>query len=305
MASLTEFDVQRRMCGGRVLLRVRLSCDEIAWVTEPCPLFVLAPRLAYLPFFFHEVFEHFKAFVPPLIGQSYELWFDYAGVPLRWHYPIGVLVDVLVGTEVPTPLDLTVHFRGGPAKEVLPFSGIGDLKNAVMSAIRQAVFLQHGSATPWSKLPMQQQQRLWDAIKTADLEGCCAIRRSLLCESLSRCKGLPVRVHLGGAAAKHTVLLHPAPAFQSDDAGGALVSVGGFLSSVLPPLVDERAGHFSVVEGVEVIAHGIHIPLETPLYWIALHASYLDQFVHLVVRLPSANPTPLSPTCDAGGGLGT
>ena len=32
-------------------------------------------------------------------GQSYDIWFDYEGVPLRWHHPLGVLCDVLVGRE--------------------------------------------------------------------------------------------------------------------------------------------------------------------------------------------------------------
>lgn len=288
LVDLIEEGARKRLCGGKVLLRLRLACDEVAWVTEPSPLFRMAPRLAYLPFLFNDVYEHFKSYVPPLLGQSYEIWFDYNGIALRWHYPLGVLCDALLGLEVPVPLDLTVHFRGCTCKDLLPFSGIGDLKSAVMSAFRQAVFLQQGSAQAWSRMPMQQQQRLWDAIKAADFEACGQVERQLLCPSFAKCKKLAVRLHICGPGREHRVLLHPAPALEESGAGGPL-TLNTLLKQTLPLLFAEAGGEQSaepLLHGVQVLTQGLRLPLDTPLYWLALHASYLDHFVHLVVRLP-------------------
>jgi len=279
LPALIEEDARRQLCGGRLLLRIRLACDEIASLKEPPPLFSLAPRLAYLPFLFNDVYEHFKPSLPPRMGQSYEIWFDYNNVPLRWHYPLGVLCDVLVGREVPTPLDVTVHFRNYLSKELLPFSGIGDLQRAVMNSFRQAVFLQQGSAAPFMKLPKQQQTQLWDAISGCNLEAYSEVQQQLLCHCLARCKSLAVRLHLYGPP--HVVLLHPASAFENGE--GSPTSLRRLLLRAIPPVLDASG---VLLEGVEVVLHGVKIPLDTPLYWLALNAAYMDQFVHIAVRVP-------------------
>ena len=78
----------------------------------------------YLPFLFHDVLEHFKKSAVARMGQPYELWFDYNHIApwliratacrehvaqwfwtlafveaLKWHFPLGVLCDALVGKE--------------------------------------------------------------------------------------------------------------------------------------------------------------------------------------------------------------
>merc|ERR1719471_1193722 len=129
------------------------------------------------------------------------------------------------------------------------------------------------------KLPKQQQTQLWDAISRANLEAYSDVQRQLLCHSLARCKSLAVRLHMYGPP--HVVLLHPADALEDEDASPA--SVRRFLLRAMPPLLDASG---VLLENVEVLTHGVHIPLDTPLYWLALNAAYLDQFVHLAVRVP-------------------
>merc|ERR1719240_1462209 len=97
------------------------------------------------------------------------------------------------------PLDLTVHFTsGGASRELMPFSGISSLERAVMSAFRQAVFLEQNNTAPFMKLPKQQQTQLWDSIAKCDLEAFTAVRQQLLCQSLCKCKSLAVRLHFCG-----------------------------------------------------------------------------------------------------------
>lgn len=280
LSKLVEEDARSSICGGKVLLRIRLACDEVAALKEPAPLLVLASRLAYLPLLFDDVFEHFQACLPPRMGHAWEIWFDYDNLAMKWHYPLGVLCDLLVGRQVPAPLDLTVHFRGRPGIEVAPFTGIGDLQRAVMNSLRQAVFLQHGSAAPFMRLPKQQQTQLWDSISKSDLDGHAEAVQELLCPCLGRCKSLAVRLHIHGPP--HSALLHPAPALTESDA--LPTTVQDFLRQAMPPLLDESG---DLAEGVELLAHGAGIPLDTPLYWLALHAAYLDQFIHLVARVPA------------------
>lgn len=90
-----EKETRRLLCGGQILLRIRLAPDEVlqicfsplkdlevASLYEPEPLFSLVPRVAYLPFLFHDVLEHFKKSISRM-GQPFELWFDYNNVVPR------------------------------------------------------------------------------------------------------------------------------------------------------------------------------------------------------------------------------
>ena len=99
---------------------------------------------------------------------------------------------------------------------------------------------------------------------------CCDLR--LICSSLSECKSLAIRLHL--APPCDDILLHKAPALQN----GVASTVRNFLELAMPPLLE--------CEGLEILLQGLQVPLETPLYWLALHASYLDRFVHLVAHMP-------------------
>eukprot|EP00927_Polykrikos_kofoidii_P073219 TRINITY_DN69281_c0_g1_i1.p1 TRINITY_DN69281_c0_g1~~TRINITY_DN69281_c0_g1_i1.p1 ORF type:complete len:334 (+),score=52.14 TRINITY_DN69281_c0_g1_i1:98-1099(+) len=298
LTDLIEGDARRKLCGGRVLLRIRLASDEVASLKEPPPLFNLAPRLAYLPFLFNDVYEHFQSCLPPKLGQpSYEIWFDCNDVALKWQYPLGVLCDLLVGQEVPTPLDLTVHFRCCPTKEVMPFFGIADFQRVFMSSFRQAVFLNHKSAAPFMKLQKTAQTQLWDSIAKSSVDGDYSeVLRQLLCKNLGSVKSLAVRLHFYGPP--HEVLLQPTAVV--DQQNGRPRTVGAFLLEVMPPLFDDNG---RLMHDVEVMTQGVCVPLETPLYWLALHMAYLDQFIHLVVRVPpnELEDGGMQPQCSGGG----
>ena len=56
-----------------------------------------------------------------------EIWFEYAGEPLRWHYPIGVLFD-LHGVQDKLPWKITVHFKEFPEEILIRCSYIFVLK---------------------------------------------------------------------------------------------------------------------------------------------------------------------------------
>lgn len=314
LTTLIEEDARRQLCSGRLLLRIRLAADEVASLKEPSPIFCCAARISYLPFLFNDVYEHFQTFLPPKLGQpNYEVWVDYNNVPLKWQYPLGVLCDVLVGKDVPTPLDLAVHFRSCPTKEVMPYYCIADLQRVFMNSFRQAVYLNHRSAAPFMRLQKAPQTQLWESIARSSLESDYSdVQRQLLCKNLASCSSLALRIHLQ-AAGTHEVVLHPAPALQKD---GSPQTLFGFLLEVLPPLfpdVGAAAGAGAVgtdmakllYEGVEVLTQGLAIPLETPLYWLALHAAYLDQFVHIVVRIPPQLATGIQSASNMGIGLAT
>jgi len=173
----------------------------------------------------------------------------------------------------------TVHFRKS-SQEVLPYSGMSDLQKVVMNAFRQAVVLEHGSSALFMKLPKQQQTLLWESILKADLTNYNTVVKQLLCPNLSTCKSLAVRLHFNGPP--HLMVLHPAHPLR--DGSGEPATLRHFLHEVMPLLLDSSG---ALQDGVKLVSQGVVVPLNTPLYWLALHAAYLDHFVHLVAHLPT------------------
>jgi autophagy-related protein 5 len=68
----------------------------------------MAPRLGYLPLLASKIEPHFRAALPP--GTD-TIWFEYQGLPLKWHIPTGVLFDLLAEKKtLPWPLTVSLGF---------------------------------------------------------------------------------------------------------------------------------------------------------------------------------------------------
>ena len=73
----------------------------------------MAPRQTYFPLITEKVQKYLSEFISPSLKTN-EIWLDYKGTPLKWHYPIGLLFDLYVsdGSEnsANLPWCLNVHF---------------------------------------------------------------------------------------------------------------------------------------------------------------------------------------------------
>lgn len=54
--------------------------------------------------------KHFHRYIE---REEDEVWFSYNEVPLKWHYPIGLLFDLLASDGV-LPWTIIVHFKKFP-----------------------------------------------------------------------------------------------------------------------------------------------------------------------------------------------
>lgn len=69
-----------------------------------------------------KVKKHFLKFVSN-DKQDHEMWLEYNGQPMKWHFPIGVLYDFLVEGETETlPWIVMVHFDKFPETQIYRFS---------------------------------------------------------------------------------------------------------------------------------------------------------------------------------------
>ncbi|KAK9819830.1 hypothetical protein WJX72_002878 [[Myrmecia] bisecta] len=153
---------------GRILLRVTLSSKEItATGGAPDPLYVLAPRIGYLPTVASQAFAHFQHLLPP--GEDTP-WFDFQGLPLKWQLPIGVLHD-LVAQDPERPWSVTVHFRSYPGDTLLPWEGQHASRAMFFNSLKEAAYICKGhTGAMTSYTAVEYSSRPVEALSDAELD---------------------------------------------------------------------------------------------------------------------------------------
>lgn len=99
------------------------------------------PRLSYLGLLIPKLHAFFSSSLIDPDVQPTEAWLSYENVPLKWHYPLGLLYDLYSGSEAYSgegdgkdeetankknlPWKLTVHFSGYPVEHMIKLDAAG------------------------------------------------------------------------------------------------------------------------------------------------------------------------------------
>jgi autophagy-related protein 5 len=103
-------------------------------------------------------------------------------VPLKWHYPIGLLFDLYagaapaskmatIGDESPEsgsslPWRLVVHFSNWPDENLVRLDADGMVMNdAFINSVKEADFLRNGTAKGIMSLSKEDSSGLWKAVQ--------------------------------------------------------------------------------------------------------------------------------------------
>ncbi|KAJ8961643.1 hypothetical protein NQ314_005895 [Rhamnusium bicolor] len=135
-------EILREIWEGKLPVCFKLDSDEVTDFREPDPFYLMVPRLSYFPLVTDKVRKHFLKYVAN-DKQEQEMWLEYNGQPLKWHYPIGVLYDLLFGPEDVLPWNLTIHFEKFPETEIYKFSNKEMVESYFMACLKEADVLKH------------------------------------------------------------------------------------------------------------------------------------------------------------------
>ena len=86
-------EILREIWDGKVPVCFMLATEEASLLEKPEPLYLLVPRQSFFPLVTDGVQRHFQRHVDE--ENQHEMWLESDGLPLKWHYPIGVLFDLL------------------------------------------------------------------------------------------------------------------------------------------------------------------------------------------------------------------
>ncbi|KAI9756601.1 MAG: hypothetical protein M4579_003779 [Chaenotheca gracillima] len=194
-----------------------------------------SPRLSYLPFLLPRLSTFFHtARIDP--GSNIG-WFSYEGVPLRWHWPVGLLYDLFSGAQGVTvsgrqvreggragnegldenegvgrasgesvgketlPWRLEVHFEEWPEDQLVRLDDEGKvMHDAFINAVKEADFLRNGTAKGIMSLSKDDSTKLWNAVETHDITSFMSINQKLLDPPGAKLRHVPLKVYLPSSA---------------------------------------------------------------------------------------------------------
>jgi autophagy-related protein 5 len=157
------------------------------------------PRLLYLPFLLPKLHSFFSTSLINPDSRPHQGWFSFEGVPLKWHYPVGLLFDLYGGADPvtsksvvgghqqysaeprehrdpegsaehvrsePLPWRLTVHFSDWPDQDLVRLDADGKvMHDAFINSVKEADFLRNGTAKGIMTLSKEDSSALWQAVQ--------------------------------------------------------------------------------------------------------------------------------------------
>ncbi|KAJ2746133.1 autophagy protein 5 [Coemansia sp. BCRC 34301] len=347
----------KRVWKGVIPIELQLAASDaielLASAVLPEPFqtyYMLIPRVGYLPFISGKIKERWLDPMLALSGsrtpneqqiKETDIWFEYKGQALKWHYPIGLLYDMLVNDvhrgDAELPWSLTLHVRKLPTAKIIAQPSGQLMRDMFMAMIKEADFIRNGSTKRVMDLTKNDQMQFLDGLETHSYEKFFAIhsivvppttlstgndsRAPVMSSASSTASGgqkargamypkaIPVRFYMQTAGslddgAKDT--LSPGAASNAGNNLGAPKQADIMqyhVSQVPVPLYREGntselttlADAFKLCYGIvdqtndaftancACVSHGVCVPWESPISWLAEHFFYSDCFLHMVI----------------------
>ncbi|XP_063244620.1 autophagy protein 5 isoform X2 [Bacillus rossius redtenbacheri] len=189
-------EVLREIWEGRLPVCFQLDSEEVYDLQAPNPSYLMVPRLSYFPLVTDKIRKHFVRHIHP-DKQEAEMWLDYNGQALKWHYPIGVLFDTYVQSNAQLPWNITVHFDKFPETELLHCHNREAVESHYMACVKEADVLKHRSQVV-STMQKKDHNQLWLGLQNDKFDQFWAVNRKLMEASQDEAfKYIPFRCYRG------------------------------------------------------------------------------------------------------------
>jgi len=162
------------------------------------------------------------------------------------------------------PWTIEVNFQGFPADKLNRWENEESLKAHFMNNLKEANHLKDKNNSAINSLAQDEQTNLWEAVKNQEYKRFWDIYPKLG-KSVDSIKYVPVRV----IANDGKLMMPPVPSYKGDSGQFTL------LSDILQS--------FPQYNDCQPIVHGISPPLDTPVFWLAYHCAYPDNFLYITL----------------------
>ncbi|KGO54996.1 Autophagy-related protein 5 [Penicillium expansum] len=315
--------IQKAVWDGRLPLEIVLASSESRTFDKTDPYLIAYPRISYLPSLLPKLRAFFSNFLIEPNSQSHDGWFEFEGVPLKWHYPIGLLFDLYAGADPASkaaarsnespesgpslPWRLILHFSDWP-DDLVRLDADGMVMNdAFINSVKEADFLRNGTAKGIMSLSKEDSSGLWNAVQeqailtrrnTVDLSSFQRISNVLLPQLSQPFRNVPIRIFLplplDAESSSLKVVQSPLPPSipaLSMQSSQMLSSRSGStlqpqtVGTVLHTLLPNLFPSRRTPVLAKPVLHGAVIPMSATIEELVRSSAYGDGWAYLVVRM--------------------
>ena len=300
--------LQKSVWDARLPLQIGLAASECRTFDVVDPYMIAWPRISYLPLLLPRLHSFFAN---DLIADATTIdsgtgYFSYDGVPLKWHYPLGLLYDMYVLAVHDTakddakrhalPFKLTLHFSSESHNVTMISPSPVVMHDSFINSVKEADFLRTGNANPIMTLPESESKALWTSTQANDLETFANIHQTLL-PAPSKLKNIPLRIFLPASnqdepssaqmkvlqaqVSPMTVSNSSTPASARVPTGSQSQTLGTALNTLLPSLFPSRRTPVLA----KPLLHGAPLPMGAKLDDLVRWACYADGWLSVVVAI--------------------
>lgn len=185
-------NLQSQIWNGSLPLEIRLAAADCRTYNDSEPYLIQYPRLSYLGFLLPRLHAFFSSSLIDPGVPAHDAWLSFEEVPLKWHYPAGLLYDLYSGVEpanierlgandqvseshavvgeadvAPMAWRLVIHYSDFPDNQLIQLDPDGRaMLDAYINAVKEADFVRNGTARTVMSLSKEDSDNLWQAVES-------------------------------------------------------------------------------------------------------------------------------------------
>ena len=262
---LLDERLQENVWETRIPLKIKMSPKDLISSNIPLTLYYSLPRISYLSSIFGDVIKNFEGSIQVNLP---DLWIECENKPLRWQYPLGVLIDSLGIDTSKGPITLTVRFREIPKDEVVQYESLDTLRFYFMNAIKEADVIRYPTDKKVFNLKTNDTDRLKKIIYENSPKNITDYRKIMNFDK--KLNKYPVKLVF---CRTDIVLVKPADVKEGEEKN---YTIGNYLCDALTKNIYDKLKH-----KCKVIIHGIEIEENMSFLFYYFNFSYMDTFLYI------------------------
>ncbi|KAK1065106.1 Autophagy protein 5 [Friedmanniomyces endolithicus] len=314
--------LQSKIWTGSLPLEIRLAASDCRTYTDSDPYLIQYPRLSYLAFLLPRLHAFFVPWLITPDVPAHEAWLSFEDVPLKWHYPAGLLYDLYSGVE-PVNIDrrlekeeasvsshaevegaggsgsipwrLTIHYTDFPDGQLIALDvEEKTMRDTFTNAMKEADFVRNGTARTAMSLSKQDSDSLWQAVQSHDRALFNTINTKLLNPPGLELRHVPLKIYLPTSASRttapETIPEEGKPAAGHIRVVQALIPIQQSSSRQAQTLGTALNSTLPAIFPsrrnpllAQPVLHGAAAPMTANLAELSRAAAYTDGFLHVAV----------------------
>ena len=262
---LLDERLQENVWETRIPLKIKMSPKDLISSNVPITLYYTLPRISYLSSIFGDIVKNFEGCIQVNLP---DLWIECENEPLRWQYPLGVLVDSLGIDTTKGPITLTVRVRDIPENKVVKYTSLDSLRFYFISAIKEADVIRYPMDKKVFNLKINESERLKKLIYENNPKNITDYRKIMNFDK--KIAKYPTKLFF---CRTDIVMIKAADIKEGQENSYTL---GDFLSDALNKDVYNK-----LKEKCKIIIHGIEIEENMSFLYYYFNFNYMDTFLYI------------------------